>query len=98
MNKYEVLYIIDAAFEKEAKDAIVEKFSTLVTSEGGELIDVEKWGNRDLAYPIDFKKEGYYVLMTFNANSEFPAELERQLRITDGILRFLVTKKDRERK
>lgn len=94
MKKYEVLYIIDSAIEEQAKDAIVERFSTLVSSNGGEVEEVNKWGSRKLAYPIDYKKEGYYVLMTFNANEDLPAELERQLRITDGILRFLVTKKN----
>lgn len=94
MNKYEVLYIIDSAVEDQAKDAIAERFSALVTANGGEVVEVNKWGNKKLAYPINFKKEGYYVLMTFNANMDFPAELERQLRITDGILRFLVTKKN----
>ncbi len=93
MNKYEVLYILDSAIEETAKDAIVEKFSALVTNSGGEVLEVNKWGVRKLAYPIDFKKDGYYVLMTFNADVDLPAELERQLRITDGVMRFLVTKK-----
>lgn len=93
MNEYEVLYILDAGMDDAAKDAAVEKFSTLVTSNGGEVLEVNKWGLKKLAYPINFKKDGYYVLMTFKANFDFPAELERQLRITEGVMRFLVTKK-----
>lgn len=94
MNGYEVLYILDAAMDEQSKDAVVEKFSTLVTTNGGEVLEVNKWGLRKLAYPINFKKDGYYVLMTFNANFDFPAELERQLRITDGVMRFMVTRKN----
>ena len=93
MNKYEVLYIIDSAVEEQAKDALTERFANLVTSNGGEVLEVNKWGLKKLAYPINFKKDGYYVLMTFNADVDLPAELERQLRITDGVMRFLVTKK-----
>ena len=94
MNEYEVLYLLDAAMDEMAKEAIVERFSTLVTSMGGNVLEVNKWGLKKLAYPINFKKDGYYVLMTFNANNDFPAELERQLRITDGVMRFIVLRKN----
>lgn len=90
MNKYEVLYILMPAEESEI-DAQVEKFSKLVTDLGGEA-QVDKWGLKKLAYPIRFKTEGYYVLMKFTGNSELPAELERQMRISDSVMRFLVTK------
>lgn len=93
MNKYEVLYIIDSKVDGAAKDALVEKYSALVTANGGEVESVDKWGDKKLAYPIDYKNEGYYVLMTFTAKPEFPQELERQMRIADEVMRYMVIKK-----
>ena len=88
MNKYEVLYILDAKIDDAAKDALCDKFKTAVENGGGTVESVEK-----LAYEIDFKSEGYYVLMNFTAPSDFPQELERQMRITDEVIRFIVVKK-----
>lgn len=93
MNKYEVLYILDTKVDGAAKDALIEKFSNLVTENGGEVESVDKWGDKKLAYPIDYKNEGYYVLMNFSSNPEFPRELERQMRIADEVMRYLVIKK-----
>ena len=93
MNKYEVLYILDAKVDGVAKDALIEKFSELVKANGGEVESVDKWGEKKLAYPIDYKTEGYYVLMNFTAAPEFPQELERQMRIADEVLRYMVIKK-----
>ena len=87
MNKYEVLYIIDAAIDDAAKDALVERFSKLVTDNGGEVESVDKWGVKKFAYEMNFKNEGYYVLMNFSANPDLPAEMERQLRISDDVIR-----------
>ena len=91
MNKYEVLYILAPGLDEAEINAQVDKFSKLVTDNGGEA-EVNKWGLKKLAYPINFKNDGYYVLMTFTANPEFLAELERQMRISDSVMRFLVTK------
>lgn len=91
MNKYEVLYILAPGLEEAEYTANVDKFSKLVTDNGGEA-EVDKWGLKRLAYPINFKNDGYYVQMNFTANPEFPAELERQMRITDAVMRFMVTK------
>ena len=93
MNKYEVLYIIDAALDDAAKDALVERFSKLVTDNAGEVESVDKWGVRKFAYEMNFKNEGYYVLMNFSANPDLPAEMERQLRISDDVIRYLVVRK-----
>ena len=65
MNKYEVLYILDCKVEAAQKDALIEKYSALVKEYGGEVESVDKWGDRKLAYPIDYKSEGYYVLNDF---------------------------------
>lgn len=94
MNQYEVLYIIDSGLEEEATHAAVEKFKDIVTSNNGEVVAVDEWGKRKLAYAIDYKTEGYYVLMSFNGSSELPRELERNMRNDEQIIRFLVTKKE----
>ena len=88
MNKYELVYIIDTAVEEEARKALVEKFNTLITENGGEIEKVEEWGKRRLAYAIDYKTEGYYVLVNFSAASELPLELERNLKITESVIRY----------
>ena len=89
-GKYEVLYIIDPAQGEEGIAALVEKFKAMVEAEGT-LSSVEEWGKRRLAYPLNDLAEGYYVLMNMEAKPEFPAELERVMKITDGVLRCLTT-------
>ena len=89
-GKYEVLYIIDPAQGEEGITARVEKFKAMVEAEGT-VSNVDEWGKRRLAYPINDLAEGYYVLMNFESKPEFPAELERVMKITDGILRCLTT-------
>ena len=89
-GKYEVLYIIDPAQGEEGIAALVEKFKAMVEAEGT-VSNVDEWGKRRLAYAINDLNEGYYVLMNFESKPEFPAELERVMKITDGILRCLTT-------
>ena len=89
-GKYEVLYIIDPAQGEEGIAALVEKFKAMVEAEGT-LTNIDEWGKRRLAYPINDLNEGYYVLMNFETNPAFPAELERVMKITEGVLRCLVT-------
>ena len=93
MNKYEVLYIIDASIDDAAKEAQIAKYSDLVTANGGSVESIDKWGIKKFAYPMEFKNEGYYVLMNFTAPAELPAEMERQMRIADAIIRYLVIRK-----
>ena len=88
--KYEFLYIIDPAKGEEGIAAIVEKFKAMVEAEGT-LTSIDEWGKRRLAYPINDLPEGYYVLMTFDAKPELPAELDRVLGITDCVMRSLIT-------
>ncbi len=91
MNKYEVLYIIDNDVDEEAKNGIVNKFSALIESLGGTVSSVNKWGTKKYAYPINYKTEGYYVCMSFEAAGSAIAELERQMRNNESIIRELVT-------
>ena len=88
-GKYEVLYIIDPAQGEEGIAALVEKFNAMVEAEGT-LTNIDEWGKRRMAYAINDLTEGYYVLMNMEVKPEFPAELERVMKITDGILRCLV--------
>ena len=89
-GKYEVLYIIDPTRGEEGIAALVEKFKAMVEAEGT-LSNIDEWGKRRLAYEIDDKTEGYYVLMNMETNPAFPAELERVMKITEGVMRVLTT-------
>lgn len=89
MNSYETLFIIDATLSDEEIKALTEKFTALI-AENGTVGEVNEWGKRRLAYPINDKNEGYYVLVNFEADGEFPAELERIFGITEGIMRSIV--------
>ena len=87
-GKYEVLYILNPALGEEGIAALVEKFKAMVEAEGT-LTNIDEWGKRRLAYPINDLPEGYYVLMNFESNPAFPAELERVMKITEGVMRCL---------
>ena len=93
MAKYETMLITSAALDEEASAALVGKFKSLIEA-NGTIDSIDEWGKRRLAYPINDLMEGYYVLMTFNAKPEFPRELDRILRITDGVMRSLIVCKD----
>lgn len=93
MTKYEMLYILDASLEDEAKEAIIKKFEDLVKSNGGVIEKTDRWGMKKLQYPINYKTEGYYVLMTFEAEKTLVVEMKRIAGITDGIVRRLITKR-----
>ena len=86
---YEVVYIIDPAQGEEAVAATVAKFQTLAEQNASNVV-VDEWGKRRLAYAIDYKTEGYYVLMSFTSGPEFPRELDRKLRIAEGVMRSLI--------
>jgi small subunit ribosomal protein S6 len=90
---YEVVYIMDPAIGEESIAALIQKFKTLVEAQGT-VTAVDEWGKRRLAYPINDLNEGYYVLMTFTSSPEIPKELDRVLKITDGIMRSMIICKD----
>ena len=99
MNRYELTYIIDAALEETARKELIEKISGLIVANGGEVEKVDEafWGKRRLAYAIDYKTEGWYVLVTMKAPAELPRELERNLQIYENVLRYLVVKLEEKR-
>lgn len=92
MNQYEVMYVIDTTLDDQARAALINRFSELVVANGGQVDRVDEWGKRRLAYPINDKPEGYYVLVTMQAPAELPKEIERNLRINENVLRSLVIK------
>ncbi len=93
MNQYELLYILDNSIDDAAKDALVKKFEDVVTAGGGTVEKTDRWGSKKLAYAIDYKTDGYYVLMNFTSGADLPKELERQMGITDEVIRKLVVRK-----
>ena len=93
MNSYETLYVIKPDLEDEVRAALIQKFSAIITDNSGEIESVDEWGKRKLAYAIDYISEGYYVLVNFKAQPELPAELERNFKINDNIMRYIVIKK-----
>ena len=90
---YETLFIVDSSLGEDKVKNLVEKFTGMI-AENGTVTAVTEWGNRKLAYPIDDKNDGYYVLVDFTANTAFVAELERVFNITDGIMRSMVVAKN----
>ena len=92
-GNYEVLYIINPAVGEDETAALVAKFKELAESRGT-VTEVEEWGKRKLAYPINDLEEGYYVLMTFTADPAFPAELDRKMRIDTNVMRSIIISKE----
>jgi small subunit ribosomal protein S6 len=90
MNQYEVMYVIDTALEEQARTDLINRFSGLVEQNGGQVDRVDEWGKRRLAYAINYKTEGYYVLMYIAAPADLPRELERNFQISENVLRYMV--------
>ncbi len=91
-KKYEAMMVFSVVSGDEATAALAEKFKALI-AEHGTVENVDDWGKRRLAYPINDEVEGYYVIVDFASNTEFPAELDRVAKITDGVLRTMVISK-----
>lgn len=89
-----MLYILDAAVSDEGKEAFVKKFEDIVTSSNGKVVSTDKWGVKRLAYPINYKHDGYYVLMTFEADSSAVKELDRIAGLSSEVLRRVITVKN----
>lgn len=90
--KYEMLYLIDSSIAEEARDALIAKFEDVVKNLGGTVLSTDKWGVKKLAYPINYKSDAFYVLMTFEAEGTTVKELDRIAGITDGVMRRMITK------
>ena len=97
MNKYEVMYVIDTALDDQARTDVINRFSGLVEANGGTVERVDEWGKRRLAYAINYKTEGYYVLVNFESEATLPREIERTMQIAESILRYLIVKVEEKR-
>ncbi|WP_071132377.1 30S ribosomal protein S6 [Alterileibacterium massiliense] len=95
MKNYEVLFILDPVMDDSEKNAMIERVKEII-NDGGEAGEVDIWGNRKLAYEINKKKDGFYVLIQFKANADMPKELDRRLRISDSIMRHIIVCKDEQ--
>ena len=93
MRKYEMLYILSTELAEEVRDGIIAKFESVVKENGGTVEKVDKWGVKKLAYPINYKTEGYYVLMNVECSVEARDEIDRQMGIDDNVMRSMFIKK-----
>ncbi len=93
MNKYELMYIIDASASDEQREAFIEKVQNMVVKAGGTIETLDKIGLKKFAYSINFKNEGFYVLMNFQSEPNLPNEMESQMKIMDFFVRSLIIKK-----
>ena len=96
MNKYDVMYVIDPTLEDSVRNELISYFSGIVEKNAGMIDRIDEWGKRRLAYAINYKTEGYYVLMYIQGPSELPRELERNFKINDKVLRYLVIRYEGE--
>lgn len=94
MNKYEMLTIFSATLTDEEKDKIVDKYTKLMETDGGKVTNVNKWGIKKFAYPINYKKEGFYVLFDFEAQPYIPEKISKLMNIDESVMRSLCLKKE----
>lgn len=94
MKTYEMLYVLDAALSDEEKESFVKKFEDIITSANGKVVSTDKWGVKKLAYPINYKNDGYYVLTTFEAEGKVVKELDRVAGLSVAVLRRMISAKD----
>ena len=93
MRDYEVMFILDPTLDEEAKNSMIETVKSII-NEDGEAGEADVWGNRKLAYQIEKKKEGFYVVLRFKSGTELPKELDRRLRISDNVMRHIIVCQD----
>jgi len=96
MRAYELMLIYSPQLDEEALNAAIERTKDLITNNGGEVEKIDKWGKRRLAYEIKDFTEGFYVVMDFKAEGGATAEMERVLKITEEVVRYLLVRKDDE--
>ena len=89
MNNYELVYVLKPAIEEETKEAVLDKIKSVIEA-SGEVVKVDVWGVKRLAYEIQKLREGYYVLVEFKATTDVPTELDRNLKINDNVIRHMV--------
>lgn len=96
MRTYELMLLLSPELEEEAVEALLARTTEIVTSRNGEITNIDKWGKRRLAYEVQDHTEGFYVVIKFKADNEATTEVDRVLKITEEVLRFLLVRKDHE--
>lgn len=95
MTKYETMFVLRPDADEETYDALIERFQGIITDQGGEVTNVNRMGKRKLAYVVKKKyREGYYVLINYSGEPDVTAELERNFRISDDVIRYLIVKEE----
>lgn len=94
MKKYEIMYIINPTVLEEGREALIAEINVLLEANGATIAKTEKWGERKLAYPIDKKKSGFYVLTTFEIDGVKLVDVESKLNIMESVMRYIVVKLD----
>lgn len=94
MKKYELMFIINPTILEEGREAVIAKVNNILTVAGATVLKSEKWGERKLAYPIDKKKTGFYVLTTLEMDGTKLTEVESKLNITEEVMRYIIIKND----
>lgn len=94
MRKYEVVYVIRPDLDEEGTQAVIDRFSELVANQGGEVLKIDKWGKRRLAFEVKDFREGFYVIMHIDAEPKVADELDRVFKITDSVIRFIIVRED----
>ena len=94
MRKYEVVFVLRPDLDEEKNAAMIEKFKDLIESHGGEIIKIDKWGKRRLAYEVKDLREGVYIIVHMNAEPKVATELDRVFKITDEVLRHIIVRED----
>ncbi len=96
MRKYEMMYIVNSSLDDAARQEVISGVNEIITNNGGNVLESMEWGMREFAYEINHMNKGYYMLCTFEAESEAVNELDRLNRINQKIVRYLIIRKDEE--
>jgi small subunit ribosomal protein S6 len=96
MRDYELLFVLDPSLDEEQKATLIETVKSVISNEGGEAGEPDVWGDKKLAYNINKKSTGYYVVLPFKADAELPKELDRRLRINENVMRHIIVSADEE--
>ena len=94
MTKYELAVVVSTKIEDDARAAAVDKCKALIERFGGQITNVDEWGKKKLAYEIEKMNEGFYYFIQFDAEPTAPADIEKRVRIVDGVIRYLLVKQD----
>jgi small subunit ribosomal protein S6 len=94
LRKYEVVYVLRPDLDEEKNASLIERFKVLIESQGGEILKIDKWGKRRLAYEVKDLREGVYIIVHMNAEPKVATELDRVFKITDEVLRHIIVRED----